>query len=1638
MMLLVIVSVAIVLGGNNAVEDDFGFDTELYFGMTILRGWPIESILPLEPELTGYSFSHWSSTPNGRAFDFSTPILYEMTFYAIWAEGGSTVNYGLDEAHYEREVEVYSHDEAYDYASAYDYYPMDDYNMYYGDAPTYDGNMYYGDAPMYYETHEYDEAYGEDDTYNAEINDGFEFDEEDKIFVRFTWNHEYNAYYDEALAAVGGHIGAAPVKMAETPQVEMFGGNIPIMPFNVTVSSVAQLRQQIINRTGNNTQWTIYLNWGTVVSTPADIAITIPANTNINLQSASAARPIWHQQLTGNRHFYVSGTLTIGNIQLSRVSQDTSVIGGGIEVNNGGNLYINHGGALIQNNHAESGGGISVLPGGRATIRGGTIAGNIASGINMNSGGGIRVAASLPLGNNPILMAYLTFTREYPTFVNDNHQISNDGGGVISTHSATITISGNQPLYITNNTAAGSGGGLTVSGPLHISGSGPLNIRDNTATSYGGGMVISGPSGQRGFVYISPVTPIDISHNTSTNAHGGGLLISRGWTELDENINTIRLGANVTITNNSAGSDGAGIMNFSGSIELNNTTITDNTAAINGGGIYTSGSNGRIVSNGATIHSNMASVAVGVPTMAGTGGGGVSVSNGIFTMNSGTIGYPDATAINAFSNRAIRGAGVRVSQNGIFNFNGGSILYNVTTNVEDGTTALADGRGGGVFITDSGNFNMSGVAATERLVRNNAADLGGGVYIRGGNLRIENENAHIQANTVTTGASGAGVHQSGGVVTMSAGSIRNHNAEGTANGLGLSYGSGVDMRSGTFYMSGGAITSNRTGVANMPGGVNVEGGSIFNMTGTSTIGGSAENMWNQGTTGGGVRVATTDGFVIPGVINLPGGSFNMENGIGESGTRAISHNRATVSGGGVHIVMGEFNMRGTAGTSIVSHNQVTGEAATNGGGGVFIESGNFRMENTAVSVVEANIVNNANVGAGVHQTGGTVTMSGANTHIRNHNQQGTAAGMGPSHGSGVDMRGGVFNMSAGYITSNRTNAADRPGGVNVEGAGVFNMAGTSTIGGSVANMNLGTTGGGVRVAGTGAFNMEGADGTRTISHNQATVSGGGAHIAGGQFNMQGTGGTSTINNNEVTGTAATSGGGGVFLGAGDFRMQNTAVSAVEANIVNNASVGAGLHQTGGIVTMSGANAHIRNHNAQGTAAGMGLSHGSGVDIRGGIFNMSAGFITSNRTGTLNFPGGVNIDGAGSAFNMSGGTVGGTTASNLWNQGTHGGGIRVANSATFNMTAASASITGNRATQGGGVHVSNNADFVMGNGTISGNLANSTVNGAGGGVFLSGTGSFEMTGGTIGGSAATEANRAVYGGGIHVAGGAVAELSNSQITGNMADEDGGGIWVSLTSSLIANNVAITGNEAEEMGGGIFTENYEYTFDLNMLAVPAPYSNLTIQGVTFFGNTANQDWPPPNNALATGIPGGSQSVRNHPINNYDINFEIDGIPLRFTKTDNIIAPETGNPLSGAVFQLYSWDTVGDEWIASGSQVTSDINGVVTLKLSTTAQYRLVEVAPPNGFMPVFGYWLISLDDSTLVATITHHNTNPHFYYYDGNWYVGNMLDFELPLAGGFGRSRFFFAGSAFIFMGLGVAVYGVLASKINRRESRVRYR
>ena len=134
----------------------------------------------------------------------------------------------------------------------------------------------------------------------------------------------------------------------------------------------------------------------------------------------------------------------------------------------------------------------------------------------------------------------------------------------------------------------------------------------------------------------------------------------------------------------------------------------------------------------------------------------------------------------------------------------------------------------------------------------------------------------------------------------------------------------------------------------------------------------------------------------------------------------------------------------------------------------------------------------------------------------------------------------------------------------------------------------------------------------------------------------------------------------------------------------------------------------------------------------------------------------------------------------------------------------------------------------------------------------------------------------------------------------------------------------------------------------------------------------------------------------------------VPFSFTKTNNISNPVSGGALAGAVFQLYWRADIETAWSAVGGPVTSGTNGVVNLMVSTAGQYRLVETIPPPDFAPLFGYWIIVVgpygDDGFIVTAVNPHGDNPEFARSgDNRWWVGNRLDFELPLTGGTGLSN-----------------------------------
>ena len=674
----------------------------------------------------------------------------------------------------------------------------------------------------------------------------------------------------------------------------------------------------------------------------------------------------------------------------------------------------------------------------------------------------------------------------------------------------------------------------------------------------------------------------------------------------------------------------------------------------------------------------------------------VSVNNAggaVEVVNSGTLVMEDGSRISGN-----RGRGVDINTpTGVFNMNGGTI---------GGLEADAFNHDGGVRVRGGAEFNMNGgtIAGHRNAVGVGVTANGAGVLVVGSTFNMQN--GTISDNTAT--ASGGGVHVSqGGRFNMVAGIISDNNINNglilnaTNTGIG---GGGVFVTglSSIFTMYGGIITNN---TANRGGGVNLEASAQFIMR-AGTITQNIATGTNPDENGGGGVSLRGSGAADPPTTFIMDDAPDTP---GVTGTRNITENIAS-NGGGVHVAIGRNAANGQVSNSV------------------------FEM--------------------------------GGNSNISNN----TTPTTGLATGIGVRVSGGTFDMNGGTISGNRR-PADQPsdgGGVFVTGANaVFDMNGGTISGNIVRN-----SGGGVFIANGGRFNMNAGNIVSNISNalaGQATTEGGGGVFitgAASRFYMGGTASNRNIANN------AALNGGGVFLhGSAQFTMSGDG-STIQSNTtptnqLTSQSHGIGVRIISGIFTMDGGT--ISDNSA---ALGAATSHGGGINVsHGGVLNLNnEGTIEANQA---TFGGGVFVsagasstgatDSVGAEFNMDGGLIynneadangGGVFVSG----GTRTGGNGTTHGGAFNFY--NGSISGNEAESGGGVFVGGGNRTGVGTGVAQAGTLNMTIgaiiNGNraenGGGVFLqNSTGvalvthaSFTMAGGAI-----MDNTAAIAGGGLFI-------------------------------------------------------------------------------------------------------------------------------------------------------------------------------------------------------------------------------------------------------------------------------------------------
>ncbi|MFB0536151.1 MAG: hypothetical protein ACETWR_14340, partial [Anaerolineae bacterium] len=301
----------------------------------------------------------------------------------------------------------------------------------------------------------------------------------------------------------------------------------------------------------------------------------------------------------------------------------------------------------------------------------------------------------------------------------------------------------------------------------------------------------------------------------------------------------------------------------------------------------------------------------------------------------------------------------------------------------------------------------------------------------------------------------------------------------------------------------------------------VSGGGILNWWGTTTVDGSTVNA-NQADYGGGIFNAqgttTVDGSTVSAnTARLGGGgiwnwvTLNVVNGSTIGGAGA--GNQAGWNGGGIC---------NWGGTTTVDGSTVSANTATNNGGGIWNQV-TLSVQNSTIGGA-AGAGNQAWDGGGIFSWGGTTTVDGSTVSAN------AATGGG----------GGICNWATLNVVNGSTiGGAAGAGNQAVEGGGLCNWGGTTTVDGSTVSANTATSGGGISnhatlnvqnstIGGAGAGNqaVDGGgifnrSGTTTVTgsrilYNTATTDG------GALYNDRDIAGATSVTNSCIVGNSATS------------------------------------------------------------------------------------------------------------------------------------------------------------------------------------------------------------------------------------------------------------------------------------------------------------------------------------------------------------------------------------------------------------------------------------------------------------------------------------------------------------------------------------
>jgi outer membrane autotransporter protein len=1229
---------------------------------------------------------------------------------------------------------------------------------------------------------------------------------------------------------------------------------------------------------------------------------TISANTNNYTVTTISGGTVTANAALNSLAVTVSsnGTLTIGASGEIRgnASVDTSVLllGNGTLTNNGtltGSLSISGGtvnnAGVVANGTSISGGTLNLNAG--TNLANGEVLTVIGGIVNVNATDAIGGLAGGPGGNIVFTAGNgLTITNTSPATSTYSGAISGATTAgttyILKTGSGTQTLSGNNTttgggavrvdggtLVLTGGNAVGNNNVLeTTSGTVNLQAAetvgGLLGLATGTLQLNGNTLTITGVTGVVGAISLGNIT-----------GTGGLIINSAGFAQ--QFVTALDYTGDTTITAGTLGFGANDILNDATDVTLNGgtlnlatfsdtvTSVSLQSGTINGTGTLTSGSTFDVQSG--TVNARLGG-AVGLnKTTAGTVTlTGANTYTGTTSVTGGTL--------------AVTGAGALAS--GQISVNGGTLSTD--------SDALADTAD--IEVLNSGTWTTAGTDTVGDVTLtlgtiNGSGTITAATYTQTGGTLAAGVTVNAAGPKTLSGGTIAGTLGGAGATTVQTGTTT---LTGTING-GTTVTSG-----GILSVAGGSVTGNLT----------LAGGTL-RATSDTTL--SPTSLRFEASTANTVRAETGDTLTLTPVgVNLDFNSVTTFGSATDTGTVVLNTDTLTVVTGSDVVVAGgtlrtnSASMLSSSG-GFLSGRDITVETGATldltgtthfvsnlAGGGTVTRSvagvSTITVESLANSTFSGVIQDGAGTMALTKTSGGTLTLSGANTYTGTTTVNagrldvtGSIAStvVNVSGSGGLTVDGSSLADTAVVTLSNSANLTvsggnEVIGALNGVGTTTLSLTGSLTTGGANTDTTfagVASGAGGLTKAGTGTFTLSGAN-----TYTGATrVEGGTLAVTGsiaGNVTVDGTGRLRIGNSDAIGGSITTTGSvvsyangvneaSALILSSATTQLEVLGTDAATQSGVISSTGAFGFEKIGtGTLTLTATNTYsgattvsagvlavtgsIASTTITVTAAAAG---GASLSVDGAALDDSAG-VTLNGFGNLTLTGsetiGLLAGATGSSVTLGANTL--TTGGNGGSANFGGdiggtGGLTKTGAGTLALNAAN-SFTGTLAIEGGTVALNGTGSLAaalvtVGSGTTFGIDGSRSVN------ALQNSGTVDLSDGA--------ADDVLTVSGTYTGGGTVA--LDTVLGGDGSASDRLVITGAATgvTTLVITNIGGTG--AATANGIRVVETGSSTAGAFVLGAPLSAGGFTY---SLSLNTADQDW-----YLVTGLTAGSAAFTNAPI-------------------------------------------------------------------------------------------------------------------------------------------------------------------------------